>query len=384
MICKKQFCTGCHACCSICPTAAITMKYDQEGFLHPIIDMQKCIECGACERTCPINRKKCLKNKPIAYACISRNELHRMESSSGGIFTVIAESVIEKGGIVFGAAFNDDLEVEHMGVDSVELLHKLRGSKYLQSTIGHSYQEAKSELESGRLVLFTGTPCQISGLKSFLGKEYDNLVTQDIICHGVPSLKVWKKYLDYQRKKYESSICVDKRPSFRDKSNGWQRFSMLIHFNNGKKYIKSLDTDAYIRLFLQNLTLRPSCYNCHFKSLSRESDITLADFWGVETICKDMFDDKGVSLVFVNSKLGERLFDEIKSDLMYKTVDLETVVKHNTAAYQSVPMPLLRDDFFDEIDNTEFVKIIKKYVKIPYRKVVISKVRCLIKKYIKY
>lgn len=380
MICVKELCTGCHACYSTCPKNAISMQPDKEGFIHPVVDEQKCIHCGLCEKVCSVLHEKVSEDGAEAYVCINKSEKQRSKSSSGGIFSAIARKVIQEGGIVFGAAFDEELQVRHKGVNSIEDLYGLMGSKYVQSTIGDSYKAAKKELEKGRWVLFSGTPCQIGGLKSFLGKEYETLITQDIICHGVPSPKVWRKYIEYQERENKSSISRRLLPSFRDKKRGWRRFSMLFYFENGKKYFRTLDTDPYIKLFLQDITLRRSCYNCHHKSLNRESDITLADFWGVENICPEMFDDRGTSLVFINSDKGRKLFEGITNDIIYKTVDINMAVKQNTAAFQSVALPAEREDFFADLDNTEFSEITKKYVTIPYRKVVISTIRWYIKK----
>lgn len=382
MICEEKLCTGCHACYSICPTHAISMQPDKEGFLHPVVDEQKCVHCGLCEQVCPILHEKPSGDNSVAYACINKSEEQRCMSSSGGIFSLIARKIIQKGGIVYGAAFGEKLQVRHEGVSLAQNIYKLMGSKYVQSTIGDSYKSAKEELEKGRWVLFSGTPCQIGGLRSFLGKEYETLITQDIICHGVPSSKVWRKYIEYQERKNKSQISEQVLPSFRDKKRGWRRFSMRFQFENGKKYTRTLDTDPYIKLFLQDITLRNSCYNCQHKSLNRESDITLADFWGIETICPDLFDDKGTSLVFINSDKGKKLFAEIESDIIYKMVDLNAATKQNTAAFQSVAMPTEREVFFADLEDMEISELVKKYVTISYRKVVISTIRWYIKRII--
>ncbi len=375
----KKLCSGCHACYSVCPKRCISMKADSEGFCYPNIDESKCIDCGMCKRVCPILNKH-IGNNGQAYACINKDENIRMHSSSGGVFTLIAEYVINCGGVVFGAAFDDELNVCHTDIKSSEGLEKLRGSKYLQSKIGDTYKKAKEYLIKGRTVLFTGTPCQISGLKTYLGKDYDNLITQDLICHGAPSPKVWQNYLQYQSGKFNEDISFERLPCFRSKVNGWKLFSMVIEFNNRIKYIETLNKDAYMKAFLKDLILRPSCYNCHSKSLERESDITLADFWGVEKLLPEMFDDKGTSLVFINSLKGKKIFESISDKMIYRTADIDEAVKYNPAAYKSCAMNKKRDKFMSEINAENFDKIVKKYTKQNLFKKCLVKFKIIIKR----
>lgn len=377
----KKTCSGCHACYSICPKKCINMQVDDEGFWYPVINQDKCINCELCKKVCPIlNEHK--GNKGKAYACINKDEFIRMQSSSGGVFTLIAENIIEEGGVVFGAAFDDELNVFHTAVKSKSDLERFRGSKYLQSNIGDTYKEAKIYLEADRKVLFTGTPCQISGLKSFLGKEYNNLITQDFICHGVPSPMVWQRYLQYLSKVYGGNIDKNDLPDLRSKNSGWTNYSIKINFNNGKKHIKNYLEDSYMQAFLNNLCLRESCYNCYSKSLERESDITLADFWGIQNVLPEMFDDKGTSLVFINSSKGNRLFNEIADKMIYKNVDIDEAVKYNCSAYKSCERNNKRNKFMSRISKENFGKlvnkstrqgIVKKYINILKR--TIRKVR---------
>ncbi len=369
-------CSGCCACSNICPKNCITMKTDKEGFWYPCIDEENCINCGLCEKVCPVLKEYKGNPKGKAYACINKNEEIRMKSSSGGGFTLIAENVIARGGVVFGAAFDDGFAVRHIAVEKTEELEKLRGSKYLQSYIGDSYKLAKSFLENGRLVLFSGTPCQISGLKAYLGKEYDNLIMQDIICHGAPSPKVWQKYVDFRRK---SAKAQTQKVEFRNKRYGWYGFSVLFEFENGEDYIKSFSNDPYMKAFLANLCLRPSCYDCHSKSLERESDITLADFWGVKGVLPEMDDDKGTSLILVNSQKGEKLFEEIKPEMAYKEVDVDIVARYNPAVCKSVAYNKNRSRFLKEVLKKDFEKMVEKYTKVKYSKRILSKIKRIIK-----
>ncbi len=370
-------CSGCHACYNACPVGCISMEYDGEGFLYPKIDKEKCINCGKCEKVCPVINEYKDGKKGTAYACINKDESVREKSSSGGVFTLIAEYVLDNGGVVFGAAFDEEFNVVHTKVDNKEDLDKLRGSKYVQSSIGSAFKQAKDCLEEGRLVLFTATPCQISGLKAFLGCEYDNLITQDIICHGVPSPKVWQKYIAFREK---SAGAKTRRIFFRHKRYGWKIFSVLFEFSNNTEYIKILYDDFYIRGFLANLYLRPSCYDCHSKSVFRQSDITLADFWGIENVMSQMDDNKGTSLVLVNSSKGKQVFEKIFEKMNYKMVDIDEALKYNSSAYKSVDMPKKRSVFMKLIDKYEFDVLIKKCIPSrPFRKV-FRKIKNIVKR----
>lgn len=352
-------CMGCHGCANICIENCISMEMDKEGFLYPKVDYDSCINCNQCIEACPIINKKIVDNDPLAYACMNKNEEIRLESSSGGIFTLVAEHVIDKGGVIFGACFDNRFELEHNYVKTKEELSKLRGSKYLQSKLGNSYNEVKEFLDLGQIVLFTGTPCQIAGLKSFLGDEiYDNLVTIDIICHGVPSPEVWRKYVEFREKKSNSQA---QRIAFRQKNEGWKRFSVSFSFKNNTEYFKILSEDLYMKAFLKDVCLRPSCYDCEFKTLNRQSDITLADFWGIENVLPEMDDDKGTSLIFVNSEIGQDIFNSISINMIFKEVNINEAAKYNSAAIKSVPKNPNRDNFFNYLDNLEFDELVKRY-----------------------
>ncbi|MBQ3216180.1 MAG: Coenzyme F420 hydrogenase/dehydrogenase, beta subunit C-terminal domain [Oscillospiraceae bacterium] len=351
---KKHDCSGCHACANICPQKCIVMKADEEGFLYPSVDLTKCVKCGLCQKVC--HRHSPLKNhnQPEAYACYVTNESVRMQSSSGGVFTFLAQEILNHGGAVFGAAFDEDLTVKHICITEKRDLGIIRGSKYVQSRIGDTYASAKEMLQKGQPVFFTGTPCQIGGLKLYLGKEYDNLYTADVICHGAPSPKVWKTYLDYMEAQFGSKISRCPTPLFRSKATGWIEFSMHIHFDNNQEYCTPFGQDSYMDAFLHELILRPSCYHCDFKSLHRNSDITMADFWGVGLLAPDMFDNKGTSLVLINSSKGQKLFDCIKKTAIYKPVCLDTAIMYNQFAYKSADYPFKRKKFMDNVSSENF------------------------------
>lgn len=355
-------CNGCHVCFNICPQSAIEMKEDEKGFKYPVIDNEKCTNCGLCERKCPVlNKKENKPNTPKAYACYNKNEEIRLQSSSGGIFTLLAEYILDNNGAIFGAAFDEKFMVKHILVENKKDLDKLRTSKYLQSDIGDIYKQAKELLNNNRLVLFTGTPCQINGLFTYLGKEYDNLYTQDIICHGVPSPKVWKKYLEYRKKKDNADPI---KINFREKTEGWILFSLYFKYADEKKYEKNQTVDLYMQAFLRDACLRDSCYECSFKEKNRKSDITLADFWGIQNVLPEMHDDKGTSLVIVNTEKGQKLYDAIKDKMIYKEVDFEESIKYNTSMYKSVEKNKSRDKFFENLDKLEFDELVKKYAPV--------------------
>lgn len=356
---ENNRCCGCYACINACPKNAITMK-DEAGFKYPAIDQEKCINCGLCKRVCPVLNSSIENRRDVkAYACYNKNLEDRLNSSSGGLFILIAKEIIKRNGVVFGAAFNEDFSVSHTCVETIKDLKKFMGSKYVQSSIDETYKKAKEFLESDRFVLFSGTPCQIEGLKKYLQKDYDKLYTQDFICHGVPSPKLWEKYLDYQHELAGSNITA---VSFRNKDDGWSKFRLTIMFKN-KKHSEYASKDIYMQLFLSNLCLRESCYNCAFKKVNRESDLTLADFWGINEINPKFNDDKGVSLIAIHSKKGAELFNAIKKDIEFIEVDLEKAIKHNPSMINSAPITGNHKKFMNDLDKLSIEELSKKYLK---------------------
>ena len=354
---EKIDCCGCHACFNACPVNAIKMIEEEKGFKYPVVDKEKCINCGLCDKVCPIINNKKIENTPVAYACYNKDEEIRKNSSSGGIFTLIASNIIKNNGVVFGVAFDNEFNVKHIMVEKVEDLEKLRGSKYVQSDIGDTYKKAKECLEEGREVLFTGTPCQIEGLKTYLRKDYENLYTQDIICHGVPSPKVWNKYKEYRENK-DKDIPIN--ISFRNKDNGWQYFNLKFLYNK-KEYKRNKIEDLFMKSFLQNMSLRDSCYACSFKKYNRLSDITLADFWGIDNILSELNDNKGISLVIVNSEKGQAMIKNIKDNIFVKEVNIEEALKFNPSMIKSASKNQHREDFFKDLECEKFDKVVNKY-----------------------
>lgn len=361
----KSKCSGCKACYNICPVNCIDMVVDEEGFWYPKVDEDKCIQCGLCEKVCPeLNIYEDDKHfvTPHTFAAWNKNDKIRRVSSSGGIFTIIAEWIISNEGVVFGAGYDENFNVVHKEIITENDLEELRGSKYVQSDIGESYRRAKLHLKNNRLVLFTGNPCQIAGLYNYLDKDYPNLYTSDLVCHGVPSPKVFDKYKEYLEDKYGSKI---KTISFRDKKHGWKTYSLSTKFSNGKEYSKNLKEDPFLLGFLRNYYLRPSCYACLYSKIPRSADITLGDYWGVESRYPELDNNMGVSLLLVNSEKGIFLLESIKEGLEIYEIDLEHAIKHNPCIIKPVNKPKDRDKFFEDFNNKEFTDVIKKYMSPP-------------------
>ena len=360
----KRDCCGCHACMSICPKSCISMRADEEGFLYPFVDEQACIDCGLCEKVCPVINQSEPRRPIEVYAAKSSDEAVRRDSSSGGVFTVVAERVISDGGVVFGAKFDKEWRVVHAWTDTIEGLAQFRGSKYVQSCIGNAYKEAEQFLKQGRRVLFTGTPCQVAGLKKYLRKEYDNLTTIDVVCHGVPSPLVWHEYLKElvraRRADGKNSVSSSLNDlsviadiSFRDKTMGWKKYGFRIGYVASKatentvsesvtEYsIEPFYNNLYMKGFLRNLYLRPSCYACASKSGRSGSDLTIADFWGVERNHPELNDERGVSALLVYNE------DVELGDKMEKAaVEYNDVLLSNTMIEQSVAEPIERAEFW--------------------------------------
>lgn len=369
---KKSQCSGCGACASLCPQKSIAMQMDDEGFLYPLIKKDLCNDCGLCQTICPVLSQKEKNNETIkAYAAWHKNDAVRKASSSGGVFTALAAYVLQENGVVFGAKYNDNWEVEHGFIEQVEQIPLLQGSKYVQSKTGNAYKRAREFLKEGKLVLFSGTPCQIEGLLAFLRKPYDNLITQDIICHGVPSPMAWSKYLQYHQVKNIKSIA------FRNKEEGWRKYSMRIEYENGKTYRKNLDDDPMLQVFLKDLCLRPSCYSCSFKGKERISDITLADYWGVEHCESALQGDEGISLLITHTQKGEDLLHKVKDNLQIFVTDFERAIGFNKAMVACPVKPSEREQFLVELKNGGFAKTKRFWKKSP-----IKRLKKLIKKFL--
>ena len=362
---SKNKCNGCSACAMACPQKCIAMVSDKMGFLYPEVESERCIQCGLCRARCPVCSKEEQQEHTYmaeGYAALGNDWAVRKNSSSGGIFYLIARYVLSQGGVVFGAAFDDTYHsVKHIAVDSPDDLKKLQGAKYLQSDIGNSYESARSCLENGRPVLFSGTPCQISGLKSFLNKEYPNLYLQDIVCHGVPAPYVWNDYLTDLEGQYGGKV---KHVAFRDKTNGWENYLLRIEFDNGEVYSNDRVNDLYMRGFLHDRFTRMSCFECAHKGIQRDADITLADLWGIGEICPWLQDDRGTSLVIVSSPKGRFLIEQICSEICIQKVDLDNSIKHNPAIVRSADYNPLREQFEKDFRQKPIKTVMKKYCSV--------------------
>lgn len=353
IITDKIRCCGCTACEQVCPMQCIHFFEDEEGFLYPLADDSSCIKCGLCEKVCPVINKG-EESLPLkTYAAINEDISVRKNSSSGGVFYLLAEQIINKNGVVFGARFDNNWMVVTEPEDTLDGVKLFRGSKYLQSNLNDSFKHCEILLKEGRHVLFSGTPCQIVGLKNYLRNDYENLITVDFVCHGVPSPGIWKRYIAEVTSMSSKTISDIK---FRDKKNGWRKFSFVINCNeDGKNYsISSLYSEnLFMKAFLCDLILRPSCYQCPVKCGRSHSDITIGDLWGAEHIVPAMDDDQGISLVMVNSSKGIKLVKQI--DVRSESIEYADACKYNTAIFQSSNPHFRRSDFFSNLDKSQSI-----------------------------
>ena len=360
---NKVNCCGCNACGDVCPCGAISFKTDNEGFWYPQVDESRCVDCGLCERVCPvISQADFIEryDRPVVYAAYNKDEAIRLDSTSGGVHSMLADKMFDKDAFVGGAVYNQDHTVSQIITDKRERLPEIRSSKYLQSNASSVYQAIETRLKEGRNVFFCGTPCQVQALYKVLGKDYDNLVTADFICRGVNSPKVFLSYMDMLEKKYGSRARDIK---FKSKEKGWHNFSIRVKFENGKVYCKDRWHDLFFIGYLQyNNFVRPSCYDCKFKCFPQKADITLADFWGIEKLDPSMDQDKGTSMVMINSDKGAALFDTVKGDLVYKEFSQKEASVGNPAMNHSLSSAFkTRESFFADLDAMPFDKLALKY-----------------------
>lgn len=352
-------CFGCTACEHICPVSCIKMVPNEQGFLFPSVNEDVCIGCSKCLKVCPYlqdqNIGAALFPETYVYAAKHIDDEIRMQSSSGGVFTAISDYILHNQGIVYGAAYDENMIVRHMRVDSIVGRDSFRGSKYVQSNLGNAYISIKKDLQNDRLVLFSGTPCQVAGLRKYLGKSFANLLTVDIVCHGVPSPKVFADYIQELERKHKENI-LDCR--FRDKSNGWKNLTLNIRGYKKSKYMQSA-TSSYYTLFLNNTILRPCCYECGFTNFNRPGDITIGDYWGIEKSHPEFEDEKGVSLILINSKQGQAMFDEISDSFTL------LVSNHQECLQKNLLQPTLanprKDIFWNDYKEYGYSYVAKKY-----------------------
>ena len=326
---EKTHCCGCNACVQVCPRSCINRVVDEEGFSYPKVDTELCIKCDLCEKVCPYHNNISSVRPISVFSAVNEEESIRMESSSGGAFSALAKMVLKDKGRVYGAAFNSDWEVHHIGICDEKDLYRLRGSKYVQSEIGSIYKEIKDYLDSGLTILFSGTPCQVKGLKLFLIKNYNNLITIEVVCHGVPSPKVWKVFLNEINTENKEITSIQ----MRNKSRGWSSYSVEIKSEDESLFSDYARNCLYINGFIQNYSIRPSCFNCPAKAGSSGADITLADFWGIQTKEPLFCDNKGVSAILINTERGKRMVSSC--DLFLKESSIDAFVKENKSYLES-------------------------------------------------
>ena len=328
---EKSKCSGCGACSQVCKNSCIKMIAEEQGFVYPSVNLKTCTNCKLCEKVCPVINTSAKRIPINTVAAINLNEKERLTSSSGGIFVALAKNILSQGGVVFGALFNEKWEVYHDYVVNKDKLYLLQGSKYVQSMTGNSFVDVLKFLKEGRKVMYSGTPCQISGLNKFLNKKYDNLLLVEVVCHGVPSPLVWQEYL---------KTINPQSINFRDKRLGWKNFSLSISKDDYEPHNENL----FMRGFLSNLTLRPSCFACNQKAGSSGCDLSIADFWGVNTVYPEIDDDKGVSLVLIYTNKGR---DHIQSIPIFSyESDYNLVVKLNTTIENNVIKPKEYNNFW--------------------------------------
>ena len=410
----KSKCCGCEACLQVCPQQCISFHRDEEGFNYPYVNMEKCVDCGLCEKVCP-ELKNIDEKEPIhVYAAINNDLEERIQSSSGGLFVLLAKRIIDEHGVVFGARFDDKWNVVHSYTENLEGIPPFMGSKYVQSRIGDNFKKVKEFLCAGRKVMFSGTSCQIAGLKNYLIKDYNNLLTVDVICHGVPSPLVWRQYLEEiknnahkgkntvsfppkhliseretLKERYETVI---ERISFRDKRLGWQKYSFALTLAeasaDGKKNSVSLShihrDNPFMKVFLSDIILRPSCHKCFAKSGKSGSDITLADFWGVGSVVPEMDDDKGVSLLVVNSERGMNYID--LPGINKTEVTLNDAFAENPAFYRPKKENPYRALFFKDFIEGEHsvISLMKRYTHRPLYKRVIHRLITMVRTLLRF
>lgn len=358
---NKSDCCGCWGCENICPRKCISMIEDNEGFRYPVVDVENCIDCGLCEKVCPIKIQICDNFIPKSYVVQNKDGFVLRNSTSGGFYSAISKYVIEQGGVVFGAAFDENMVLKHTYSETYDICSKYQGSKYVQSLIGDSYKQAKKFLEAGRLVVFSGTPCQIAGLYGFLmNRRYENLITVDLVCRGTPSPFVLKKYLEYYASEVGSPV-VDYRS--RDKYYGYNYSTATITFaDKSCKYHKGKESDFMLGLYFNNLISRPSCYDCHFKTLHRLSDITIFDCWNAPAVSQS-FTSNGATNVFIHTQRGSGIFEKLKDNFIWSVSDIKSIImKDGIMIRNNVPENHRRAEFFKDLNILSIKDLEKKYL----------------------
>lgn len=360
----KELCYGCRACEQICPHKAIRMRSDEEGFIYPIIDCAICVDCGLCEAVCPTqdsNRDKVLHAVPaICYAAWNKNLQERMQSTSGGMFFLLARGFINKGGVVYGVAMDQELMAKHVRTATEEQLQALLGSKYMQSDTGDTFSRVKADLKAGMQVLYSGTPCQVAGLRSYLMKDYDNLYTVDLVCHGTPSPMIFREHVNYLEAQDHSKIVSY---SFRYKrKTGWTPY-ISYQLENGKRKVRMLGEDFYAQCFYASYLHRKSCYLCEYSQSKRAGDVTLSDFWGSELSSKRLKRARkfGYNMVMCNTKKGLQLLEGVKDETEMIACDIAVAIKGDIRLREAEKEPALRQRIYTDFRANGYGYIANHY-----------------------
>lgn len=364
MLCHSNNCTGCLSCQNICPKHAIDLIIDEQGFWQPQINKQQCINCGLCHKSCPVFFKVDAHDKitPKIYACWHKDSLKRQQAASGGLFSALMLEALSQNFYVCGATFTPDLQAKHIIIHEQSDYLKLIGSKYVQSYIGSTFREIRQLLLKGNKVLFSGTPCQVSGLYSFLKKRYSGqLFTVDLLCHGVPSPQIFQDYIQYLSSIHNDKICDF---IFRKKP-GWRRYQVIAKFTNHRELISYKDTNEYIKGFLKGNFLRKSCYNCDYTNLNRISDLTIGDFWNyyadTDNIKDDKDDDKGISMLLINTENGHTLFEQTKQQLIYFAKDYQKSTQTSPRLHKPTKKPETYESFWKDYPEKNFDFMLEQY-----------------------
>lgn len=378
---NKKDCCGCTACANICPKHCITMKEDREGFMYPSVDKTNCINCNLCEKVCPIINTQPSKYLPDKAYIVRNKDCEIVKNStSGGAVTAFCEEILRKNGIIFGGAFDENFNVLHRSAESVEDLKIFRSSKYVQSDLSDTYKNVRQNLDNGRYVMFTGTPCQVEGLLRFLKKPYNNLFTVDFVCRAVPSPLVWKKYRELKTKKYNSEITY---ANFREKTYGYHSANLTLRFASGKKSIENTKTDYMLKSFFDGICSRPSCYECAFRKADRVSDLTVFDCWNITRYVPNLpDDDKGYTAVIVQSEKGEKMLCDVSDKLIMHKADVETLIKHD--GFMALKNPYKhpkRDEYFNMLSKGETLdRAVQAFVPIKKSRRLLGKTRFILYK----
>lgn len=351
-------CCGCQACAAVCPRHAIEMKHDAQGFGYPVIDESLCVSCGLCEKVCQIHHPL---EKKMAENCIGvkNQDAVRVVSSSGGVYTTISDVVLSESGVCVGCRFDDNMHVVHSVADNASSRDLFRGSKYVQSDVNGIYPQVYDELKTGKTVLFTGTPCQCAGLQQYLvtrKANLEHLILMDVVCHGVPSPLIWREYVSDLERRVGSKMTSY---TFRNKEVGWRNYNIKAAFENGTSIVDGAHGRVFATLFSRDVMLRPSCYYCPYCSMERVSDLTIGDFWGIEHIDEAFSDNQGVSMLFINSAKGRKIWEKCQNAVSFKEYPLSCIVQPNL--HYATSFNVEYDSFWETFNRHGYKAVATKY-----------------------